>query len=48
MAIRLNEFLNVGVKSFIGGTDTSQDRKALKNGEVNIAIGTPGRVKQMI
>lgn len=48
MAIKLNEFLRLGVKPFIGGTDAREDRKALQNGEANIAIGTPGRMKQMI
>jgi translation initiation factor 4A len=40
--------LRLGVKPFIGGTDAREDRKALQNGEANIAIGTPGRMKQMI
>lgn len=40
--------MKLKVKSFVGGTDTSQDRKALQNGDVNVAIGTPGRLKQMI
>ncbi len=48
VAVGLNEFLNLKIKSFIGGTDAREDRKALQNGEANIAIGTPGRMKQMI
>ena len=48
VADKLNEFLKLGIKSFIGGTDAREDRKALQNGEANIAIGTPGRIKQMM
>jgi translation initiation factor 4A len=48
VAVGINQFLPIKVKSFIGGTDAREDRKALQNGEANIAIGTPGRLKQMI
>lgn len=34
------------VKSFIGGTDLQVDKKSLKT--CNIAVGTPGRIKQLI
>jgi len=41
-------YTGIKVKSFVGGTDTREDKTALKNGDVNVAIGTPGRVKAMI
>lgn len=41
-------FTGIKIKSFVGGTDTKDDKKALLNGDVNIAIGTPGRIQAMI
>ena len=32
----------------IGGTDARADRDALRNGGVQIVVGTPGRIKDMI
>jgi len=48
VALGLSQYSKISVKPFVGGTDTREDRKALQNGEANIGIGTPGRIKQMI
>ena len=48
VAVGLNSYLQLGVKLFVGGTNTRDDRQALQNGQVNIAIGTPGRMWQML
>jgi translation initiation factor 4A len=32
----------------IGGTDARADREALKKGGIQIVVGTPGRIKDMI
>lgn len=32
----------------IGGTDARADRDALRNGGVQIVVGTPGRIKDMV
>lgn len=37
---------NCHVKTFIGGTDLPEDREALR--QCSIAVGTPGRIKQLI
>lgn len=32
----------------IGGTDPREDRKILKDGGVQVVVGTPGRIKDLI
>lgn len=43
-----SEFLKVNTRCCIGGTDARADRDALKNGGVQIVVGTPGRIKDMV
>jgi translation initiation factor 4A len=40
--------LKVNTRCCIGGTDPKEDRKALKNGGVQVVVGTPGRIKDLI
>ncbi len=43
-----SEFLKVNTRCCIGGTDPKEDRKALKNGSIQVVVGTPGRIKDLI
>jgi translation initiation factor 4A len=43
-----SEFINVNTRCCIGGTDPREDRKALKNGGIQVVVGTPGRIKDLI
>ena len=36
------------MRCLIGGTELREDIKALKNGGIQVAIGTPGRVLDLI
>lgn len=40
--------MKINIRCLIGGTDARSDREALKNGGLQIVVGTPGRVKDMI
>jgi len=40
--------MKINTRCLIGGTNSRLDREALKNGGVQIAVGTPGRVKDMV
>jgi superfamily II DNA/RNA helicase len=40
--------MKVTSRCCIGGTDARADRDALRNGGVQIVVGTPGRIKDMI
>ena len=40
--------MKIKIRCLIGGTDARSDREALKNGGIQIVVGTPGRVKDMI
>ena len=44
----LSEFLKINVRCLIGGTQLREDIKALKNGGVQVVVGTPGRVLDLI
>lgn len=43
-----SEYLKIQSRCCIGGTDPREDRKALKDGGVQIVVGTPGRIKDLI
>jgi len=43
-----SEFLKITSRCCIGGTDARADRDALRNGGVQIVVGTPGRIKDMV
>jgi len=43
----IGEHLKVSCHTCTGGTKVSEDKRILKDG-VNIVIGTPGRVSDMI
>jgi len=43
-----SEFLKVNTRCCIGGTDPREDRKILKEGGVQVVVGTPGRIKDLI
>lgn len=40
--------MKITCRCCIGGTDARADRDALRNGGVQIVVGTPGRIKDMI
>lgn len=40
--------MKITTRCCIGGTDARADRDALKKGGVQIVVGTPGRIKDMI
>ena len=40
--------MKITSRCWIGGTDARADRDALRNGNVQIVVGTPGRIKDMI
>jgi len=42
------KYLNVRTYAFYGGTKVWGDLKVLRNGRVNVVIGTPGRIKDLI
>lgn len=42
------EFLKINTRCCIGGTDPREDRKILKDGGVQVVVGTPGRIKYLI
>jgi translation initiation factor 4A len=44
----LGEFLKIKSRCLIGGTDPREDRKALKDGGIQVVVGTPGRVFDLI
>ena len=43
-----SEFLKINTRCCIGGTDPREDRKILKDGGVQVVVGTPGRIKDLI
>ena len=43
-----SEFLKINCRCCIGGTDARADKLALKEGGIQIVVGTPGRIKDMI
>lgn len=43
-----SEFLKVQSRCCIGGTDPKEDRNALKSGGIQVVVGTPGRIKDLI
>jgi translation initiation factor 4A len=43
-----SEYMKVTSRCCIGGTDAKADRDALRNGGVQIVVGTPGRIKDLI
>jgi translation initiation factor 4A len=43
-----SEFLKINTRCLIGGTELREDIKALKDGGIQIVVGTPGRVKDLI
>lgn len=43
-----SEFLKVNSRCCIGGTDPKEDRNALKSGGIQVVVGTPGRIKDLI
>ncbi len=45
---RLGEFLKISVHSCIGGTDTTENVRILRQGGIQVVVGTPGRVNDMI
>ncbi len=47
VASSLADFMNVKIHGFVGGTSIRNDMKALHEG-VHVAVGTPGRVKDVI
>ena len=40
--------MKVKTRCLIGGTDARSDREALKSGGLQIIVGTPDRVKDMV
>ena len=40
--------MKISSRCCIGGTDARADREALKKGGIQIVVGTPGRIKDMI
>lgn len=44
----LGEFLKITSRCLIGGTDPREDRKALKEGGIQVVVGTPGRMSDLI
>lgn len=44
----LSEFLKVRTRCLIGGTDLREDAKALRDGGIQVVVGTPGRIKDLI
>lgn len=44
----LGSYMGVKVHALIGGTDAKQDQEILRAGGVHVAVGTPGRVLDMI
>lgn len=44
----LGEFLKIKSRCLIGGTDPREDRKALKDGGIQVVVGTPGRIFDLI
>lgn len=44
----LSEFLKIKTRCLIGGTELREDSKQLKDGGVQVVVGTPGRVKDLI
>ncbi len=44
----LGEFLKIKSRCLIGGTNPREDRKALKDGGIQVVVGTPGRVFDLI
>jgi len=47
VASSLGDFMNVKIHGFVGGTSVRDDMKALHEG-VHVAVGTPGRVQDII
>lgn len=43
-----SEFLKINTRCLIGGTELREDIRALKDGGIQIVVGTPGRVKDLI
>jgi translation initiation factor 4A len=43
-----SEFLKINTRCLIGGTELREDVRALKDGGIQIVVGTPGRVKDLI
>jgi len=40
--------LKINTRCLIGGTELREDAKALRDGGIQIVVGTPGRVKDLI
>jgi translation initiation factor 4A len=43
-----SEFIHINTRCCIGGTDPKEDRNALRNGGIQVVVGTPGRIKDLI
>lgn len=44
----MGEFTGINVTGCIGGTSIQENIRTLKNGNIHIVVGTPGRVHDMI
>ena len=44
----LSEFLKIKTRCLIGGTELREDSKTLKDGGIQVVVGTPGRIKDLI
>lgn len=44
----LGEHLNVKIHTLIGGTNVQEDRQKLKEGNIQVVVGTPGRIQDML
>ena len=44
----IGEFMGVKVHVLVGGTVVKEDIKVLKSGNVNVVVGTPGRIHDMM
>ena len=46
--LSLSQFLKIQTRCCVGGNDPKEERNALKNGGIQIAVGTPGRIKDLM